>query len=508
MKKTLIYILLAGILLISFGCKIATPGSTENDSSKILYEYKTTNKGASFINYYAGYTYNFSNDLSPNLDFISKRVRFENENIIIDIFHEKANDIPNYTYYTDIAITENVNLTVTEQTNFVYSSYATKKLSWEREKLQRIENDKNFYTKYDILKDNQAYTILIKSNEKISGDEYLNNLTFSKKLSFDESFVRSLDKKLTSNVESKNLNEETRKLYNDYFLNSEKLSWGIFSPDFCLGNPNLEEYEEKIGYNFPFILQYTGIESYYSPELVEDFLERAYADGKIVEMTLQPPLWHESKQYLFDVLNGQYDDFLRVYAQAISDFGHPVLLRLFNEMNGDWCEYSSYKMSIDTDLYIELYKYVYSFFEDAENVLTIWNPNGRSFPNFDWNADILHYPGPDYVDIIGLTMYNTGNFYEGEKWSTFTELYERLYHEMVQRTDLPLMITEFASSRIGGDKEAWVRDMFEKIKQYDRIKVAVWWNSADATYDGSQIARPYYIDDSEEMIEIFKENLK
>ena len=48
------------------------------------------------------------------------------------------------------------------------------------------------------------------------------------------------------------------------------------------------------------------------------------------------------------------------------------------------------------------------FKNSPHNVLWVWNPNEKSFPNFTWNAMELYYPGNEYVDIIGLTGYNTG----------------------------------------------------------------------------------------------------
>ena len=173
-------------------------------------------------------------------------------------------------------------------------------------------------------------------------------------------------------------------------------------------------------------------------------------------------------------------------------------------MNGDWCEYSGYRMSLDTELYREMYKYVYSFFEkhNANNVIWVWNPNGKSFPNFKWNAEEMYYPENNMVDVLGLTLYNTGNFYEGENWTEFKDLYEPLYNTAIEKYDMPFMITEFSCARAGGDKETWTKTMLSKIKDYNNIKIAVWWNGADYTPDG-EVSRAYFIDDSEEMTKIF-----
>ena len=192
--------------------------------------------------------------------------------------------------------------------------------------------------------------------------------------------------------------------------------------------------------------------------------------------------------------------------RTVSDFDHPVLFRLGNEMNGDWCPYSSYNTSKDTVIFKEFYRYVHKIFDEAgaDNVIWVWNPNGKSFPDFQWNNEVMYYPGDEYVDIIGLTAYNTGTYYAGENWTEFSTLYDPIYAEYSKLYKQPMMITEFASSSVGGDKNQWVNDMFAHIGDYDRIKVAVWWDGCD--WDaGGNVARPYFIDETYDVLQTFKE---
>jgi beta-mannanase len=212
---------------------------------------------------------------------------------------------------------------------------------------------------------------------------------------------------------------------------------------------------------------------------------------------------------VYDVLNGEYDEFLTNYAQTVKDFGHPVLFRLGNEMNGDWCPYSSYNTSKDTQIFKEFYRYVYKFFADAgaDNVIWIWNPNGKSFPDFEWNDEVMYYPGDEYVDVVGLTAYNTGTYYSGENWTGFAQLYDPIYAKSTALYSQPLMITEFASSSVGGDKNQWIRDMFDHIQSYPNIKVAIWWNGCDWDANGN-VARPYFIDETPQIVQTFREMLK
>jgi len=214
---------------------------------------------------------------------------------------------------------------------------------------------------------------------------------------------------------------------------------------------------------------------------------------------------------VYDVLSGKYDMFLRDYALTIKDFGHPVIFRLGNEMNGDWCPYAGYNTSRDPMVFKEFYRYIYSIFEEAgvNNTIWVWNPNAESFPNFKWNDTLMYYPGDEYVDVVGLTAYNTGTYYasKGEKWQEFDELYSNLYNEYYRNFGQPLMICEFASASHGGDKTQWVSSMFENIKYYSNIKVAIWWDGRDRDANGN-IARSYYIDDPVSVLDVFKKHLQ
>lgn len=489
MLSKILSFLMAGCLLFT-GCSVEQPTNLNRYyvEKNVLY------------NNEQGYSFSIPNGFSLNEEFYPNNLRLESQDTVIEIYSYEAENkdaVASFIGYTNQAITNN-SIDYFEVENFNENGATI--LIWSRDKLDRIENDRNHYLKIDIPNGNTVHTIFAKSNRKI--DNYHDYLGRFKSIYKQDIYEPIINVRTHSNRE---FNEETTKLYNDYFLNSDKLSWGIFHPKY-MADESLKEFENKIEHNFEFALWYTGFHKEYNPESMRGFLDKAYADNKIVEMTLQPTLAHEAGNDLFRVLDGYYDDFLDAYVKDIVDFGHPVLFRFANEMNGDWCEYSGYQMSLDTELYREMYKYVYSFFEkyDADNVIWIWNPNGKSFPNFNWNIEDMYYPGDEYVDVLGLTLYNTGNFYEGENWSEFEELYSSLYENSMKKYNMPFMITEFSCARAGGNKEEWTRNMLTKIEDYKNIKVAIWWNGADYTADG-EISRAYFIDDSEEMVTIFNE---
>ncbi len=302
---------------------------------------------------------------------------------------------------------------------------------------------------------------------------------------------------------------ETKQVYNQYFGKDSDLTWGVFKWGIDENWNYLTDLENKVDFNFDILLYYSHFETDDSINGVKTVIEEAARNGRTVELTLQTQQSDDGNM-VYDILDGEYDDFLKEYASVIADLKSPVLFRLCNEMNGDWCEYSAFHTSRDTDIFNEMYRYVYEIFEgQGANAYTIWvwNPNEKSFPDYKWNYEFNYYPGDEYVDVVGITGYNTGSYYEGEEWREFEDIYDAIYAKTVANYDKPLMITEFACSSNGGDKVKWIKNMFSKIEDYDAIKVAVWWDGCDYDSDG-KVARSYLIEEDEKTVQAFKDELK
>ena len=484
---------LIGLLLITFLSFLV--GSIDKASIK-----EAVNGEIVYVNKTDGYQYNLPEGFSIDEEFMPYAVRFLSDKCAIEIYAERCNnqdEVLGYINYTNCAVTSDKdNYFDVKQIEVAGITV----LSWNRYKLSKIKNDKNYYIKIDIPTKKMVYTILIKSSFKI--EDYSSYIESFKVIKLSKPKEIAPKIKYASN---RKFNAETETFYNKYFRNSQKVEWGIYQYDY-LETHELKKIESRIDHKFKLLLLYSEFNEKYDYQQVRAFLDKAYSENRVVELTLQPKKYHQQGNELFRVLDGYYDEFLHAYAKDVADFSHPVLFRFGNEMNGDWCEYSGYRMSLDTELYREMYRYIYNIFEEhnTRNVIWVWNPNGKSFPDFNWNSEEMYYPGNEYVDVLGLTLYNTGNFYDGEEWTEFSKLYTPLYKKAMKQYDMPFMITEFSCARKGGNKEKWTEQMLSEIEKFPNIKFAVWWNGADFTPDAA-LARSYYINDSEEMYEVFKE---
>lgn len=385
-------------------------------------------------------------------------------------------------------------------------------LRWERTKLARLPNDRNYYVSAEFVKnENEVYTLLIKSSKPIDYDREI----IQSFITIDRQGTAHNHKAITASRTKRNA--ETEAYYHTYFNADSPLRWGIFEPSAPQRFTALQELESKVEYQFPVLLRYQGMEERFPLRA----LTNAYEQGRTVELTLQTvysgevnALWtadyqQRNARMVYDILEGRYDAYFNEYAQKMKEFGHPVLFRLNNEMNGDWCWYSAYYTSKDAELYKAVWRYLYAIFAQngVDNVIWVWNPHDVSRPDFKWNHFMMYYPGDEYVDVIGMTGYNTGTYFKGETWREFSEIYLPLYAEYRTLFDKPFMITEFGSNSVGGSKENWINSMFDQIHQFPNIKVAVWWSGID--YDSSgQPGRIYKLDEDERILKVFHNRLQ
>lgn len=401
---------------------------------------------------------------------------------------------------------------ITRQTHSMLHGFSINKTMWTRVPLAKISDDRRFYYAIDMaLDEHRAVSFVMKSATPIAENDVavLDDIAAHFK---PDSFLKdlSVQKDYSPMRDHRYLNRATKAFYDEMFAEKAPLRWGIFEPKYAAHDYKaLDALEKDLGTRFHVLVHYLDFRRSDIAKDVAPVLRQAAKEGRAVELTIQTFDDPSAANSTYAVLNGDYDGYLTALAKAIQNSGAVVLLRVGNEMNGCWCTYSPVNLSRDPDLYVAFYRYVIDRLEEngaGPQMLYVWNPNAESFPDYAWNHPYLAWPGNRYVDVVGLTAYNTGTYFPGEKWRTFDDMYRLPYREMSQFAAQPMMITEFACSSIGGDKVAWLKDALPKIsREYPLIKVAIWWNSADRDpKDGKTISRPYYLNETPETTAVFR----
>jgi mannan endo-1,4-beta-mannosidase len=175
---------------------------------------------------------------------------------------------------------------------------------------------------------------------------------------------------------------------------------------------------------------------------------------------------------LASIVEGRHDSYVRRWATAIAHYGGPVRLRFAHEMNGDWYPWAERANGNQRGQYLRAWRHVHSIFSaaGATNVTWVWCPVAS-------RIDPGQYPGDRFVDVVGLTGLNGGSVLFDRKWRSFRSSYAQPLDSIGRLAPgKPIEISEVASTEAGGDKAAWIREMFAEVRRHPAIRSLIWFN--------------------------------
>lgn len=147
---------------------------------------------------------------------------------------------------------------------------------------------------------------------------------------------------------------------------------------------NMNTFNEITGKQHASYFKYVG----YGRPFPTKWVEECKAVGAIPHIAWEP---NDGLEKVQD------NEYLRTFAKAAKESGVPIFLRYASEMNGTWTQYSG-----KSKLYIEKWRMLYNIMhEEAPNIIMLWTV--FTFPEHTIEA---FYPGDDYVDWVGVNIYN------------------------------------------------------------------------------------------------------
>jgi mannan endo-1,4-beta-mannosidase len=198
-----------------------------------------------------------------------------------------------------------------------------------------------------------------------------------------------------------------------------------------------------------------------------------------------PSSLNEPDFQLSDVIAGNFDSYIREFAEDARDWGHPFFLRFNWEMNGNWFPWSEGVNGNQSGEFVAAWRHVHDIFTavGASNVSWVWCPNvdpGNKLAN----SIASDYPGDQYVDWTGLDGYNWGPAQGG--WTSFSHLYDSTYHAITDTIapSKPLLIGEMGSTEKGGSKASWISEALAEIPTaFPKIRAMLWFDTFDDGMD-------------------------
>jgi beta-mannanase len=271
-------------------------------------------------------------------------------------------------------------------------------------------------------------------------------------------------------------------------------TWGVYTPAFPASLSTVATLQREMGRPVDYVMWYTHwVGPYSAPDLAD--LSAVAANGSIPIVTwMSDDPTGTTTITDQEIAAGDYDSYIRSWAEELKAFGRTVLLRFDHEMNGNWYGWSPGVNGNTAAGYVAAYRHVHQVFAQvgARNVKFVWSPN-VAYPGSTPLASL--YPGDGYVDYVGVDGYNWGTL-DGHTWQTPEELFGPTLEEVAALTSRPVLVTEVASTSEGGDKAAWISSLFVMLRSTPQVKGFVWFDAVKET--------DWQIDSSSQTLESFR----
>lgn len=248
--------------------------------------------------------------------------------------------------------------------------------------------------------------------------------------------------------------------------------WGIFASDFPGSMDTVKSLQSETGRTADYVMWYEGWTGSYNGFDAAEF-QQVLANGStpiITWMSGSPsdPISDAS------IAAGEYDSYIRSWADGLKSLGQPVILRFDHEMNGNWYSWSPGQDGNTAASFVAAWRHVYDVFAaaGASNVIFLWTPN-VDYAGETSMASV--YPGDAYVGMVGLDGYNWGDE-SGHSWQTPAQVFDQSLKELAAITDKPVLLGEVGSSSVGGDKAEWINQFFALLEADRSVTGFVWFD--------------------------------
>ncbi len=214
----------------------------------------------------------------------------------------------------------------------------------------------------------------------------------------------------------------------------------------------------------------------------------------------------EKKFTLKSIINGVFDPELRRWAlDSKADFEKtrvPLLVDFGVEMNGDWFPWSGSMNGAgikdsygDPDypdgpeLYRDAYRHIIDLFRslNVSHITWFFHPDIISNPSVWWNKPMFYYPGDDYIDWVGVSVY--GPLTPDDDPILFSNKLAQNIDDFLEITrNKPLALLEFGvtDNHPSVSKASWLQDAFKTILGRGLINFSAvsYWNENWEDDDG------------------------
>lgn len=196
-------------------------------------------------------------------------------------------------------------------------------------------------------------------------------------------------------------------------------------------------------------------------------IQNIAAAGKTPIMYIEP--WSEFKLTISEpdpkynmsrIINGDWDTELTEMAMDIKALGIPIMAVFGHEVNGSWFPWNGkWNGGEETtgfgdpdradgpERFVAAYRHIIDLYRanDVLNVTWVSGLDYNTYPEEPWNLMAQYYPGDDYIDWIGLSMYGPQNS-KDENQFTFSFIWDYIQAQLQEMgSQNPIIILEMGA---------------------------------------------------------------
>jgi len=271
----------------------------------------------------------------------------------------------------------------------------------------------------------------------------------------------------------------------DSLKNPKKILLGAFDNNTVTSFQSILDLEDTVHTKFPLIHIYSAWGSGSEQRFPLQQARAIYSLGSVPVLTWEPWLndfdkekhnglkdvKYRDKGGLNDIASGVYDFYLETWVEGLKTYGKPIYIRFGHEMNDPY-RYTWGPQNNTADEFIAAWQHVVTYFKNAgaNNVIWIWSPH----PAYGYFKE--YYPGDEFVDWVGVGTLNYGTVAVWSQWWGFDDIYGNFYNDLAA-FNKPIMITEFGSLAVGGNRAEWYKDALCTLPQkYPQTKSMVFFH--------------------------------
>jgi len=271
----------------------------------------------------------------------------------------------------------------------------------------------------------------------------------------------------------------------DLLQHPDTLFFGIYDNNYKKSFQNILSLEDILQTNLPIIQIYNAWGDKPEERFPIKYVKAIENMGSIPLITWEPwlndferednglkPKEDPNKNGLKEITSGAFDFYIDKWALDLKDFNKIVFIRLGHEMNDPY-RYPWGPQNNSPQDFIAAWQHIIDRFRanGANNVLWVWSPH-PSYKKYN-----EYWPGDDYVDWVGVGALNYGTVALWSKWWTFDEIFGN-YYEWLAGFNKPLMVTEFGSLAVGGNRQEWFAQALDSLpEKYPELKAILLFNN-------------------------------